>query len=27
MNRFQGLIGIIVLLGIAWLLSNNRRKI
>ncbi|REJ88109.1 MAG: NupC/NupG family nucleoside CNT transporter [Planctomycetota bacterium] len=27
MDRFQGLIGIIVLLGIAWLLSNNRRKI
>ena len=27
MGRFQGLIGVAVLLGIAWLLSNNRRRI
>lgn len=27
MERFQGLVGIAVLLGIAWLLSNNRRQI
>jgi len=27
MERFQGLIGIAVLLGLAWLLSNNRRRI
>lgn len=27
MLRLQGLIGIVVLLGIAWLLSNNRRRI
>ena len=27
MERFSGLIGIIVLLGIAYLMSNNRRKI
>lgn len=27
MGRYQGLIGIAVLLAIAWLLSNNRRRI
>ena len=27
MERFQGLIGIAVLLGLAWLMSNNRRRI
>lgn len=27
MGRYQGLIGVAVLLGIAWLLSNNRRRI
>ena len=27
MGRYQGLIGVVVLLAIAWLLSNNRRKI
>ena len=27
MERLQGLIGIVVLLAIAWLMSNNRRKI
>ena len=27
MERFQGLIGVAVLLGIAWLLSNNRRRV
>lgn len=27
MERFQGLIGIVLILGIAWLLSNNRKKI
>lgn len=27
MGRFQGLIGVAVLLGIAWLLSNNRRRV
>ncbi|MFO1092268.1 MAG: nucleoside transporter C-terminal domain-containing protein [Planctomycetaceae bacterium] len=27
MGRYQGLIGVVVLLGIAWLLSNNRQRI
>jgi concentrative nucleoside transporter, CNT family len=27
MERFTGIIGIVVLLGLAWLWSNNRRKI
>ncbi|MBL8851926.1 MAG: hypothetical protein JNG89_19795 [Planctomycetaceae bacterium] len=27
MGRYQGLIGVAVLLGIAWLLSNNRRRV
>ncbi|HMG82885.1 MAG TPA: nucleoside transporter C-terminal domain-containing protein [Ferruginibacter sp.] len=27
MQRFQGLIGIVVILGIAWLVSNNKKKI
>jgi CNT family concentrative nucleoside transporter len=27
MGRYQGLIGVVVLLAIAWLMSNNRRKI
>ena len=27
MERYQGVVGIAVLLGIAWLLSNNRRQI
>ena len=27
MERFIGLLGIVVLLGIAWLLSNNKKKI
>lgn len=27
MGRYQGLIGIVVLLAIAWLLSSNRRKV
>lgn len=27
MQRFQGLIGIALILGIAWLVSNNRKKI
>lgn len=27
MERFQGLIGVVVLLGLAWLMSNNRRRI
>ena len=27
MQQFQGLIGIIVILGIAWLLSNNKKRI
>ena len=27
MQRFQGLIGILVILGIAWLVSNNKKKI
>lgn len=27
MERFQGLFGIILILGIAWLVSNNRKKI
>jgi concentrative nucleoside transporter, CNT family len=27
MDRFQGLVGIILILGLAWLASNNRKKI
>jgi concentrative nucleoside transporter, CNT family len=27
MQRFQGLIGIVLILGIAWLVSNNKKKI
>ncbi|MEI9934555.1 MAG: nucleoside transporter C-terminal domain-containing protein [Ferruginibacter sp.] len=27
MQRFQGLIGIVLILGIAWLASNNKKKI
>lgn len=27
MQRFQGLIGVALILGIAWLVSNNRKKI
>jgi concentrative nucleoside transporter, CNT family len=27
MQRFQGLIGIVIILGIAWLVSNNKKKI
>ena len=27
MERFQGLIGIIVILGIAFLFSNNKKRI
>jgi CNT family concentrative nucleoside transporter len=27
MQRFQGLIGIVLILGIAWLFSNNRKRI
>lgn len=27
MERFQGLIGIVLILGLAWLVSNNRKKI
>ncbi len=27
MQRFQGLIGVFVILGIAWLVSNNKKKI
>jgi CNT family concentrative nucleoside transporter len=27
MQRFQGLIGVVVILGIAWLVSNNKKKI
>jgi len=27
MQRFQGLIGVVLILGIAWLVSNNKKKI
>ncbi len=27
MQRFQGLIGVVLILGIAWLFSNNKKKI
>ncbi len=27
MHRFQGLIGVVLILGIAWLVSNNKKKI
>ncbi|HAN39829.1 MAG TPA: hypothetical protein DCQ29_13070, partial [Chitinophagaceae bacterium] len=27
MERFQGLLGIVLILGIAFLASNNRKKI
>jgi concentrative nucleoside transporter, CNT family len=27
MQQFQGLIGIILILGIAWLVSNNKKQI
>jgi CNT family concentrative nucleoside transporter len=27
MERFQGLIGVVLILGIAWLFSNNKKKI
>jgi CNT family concentrative nucleoside transporter len=27
MDRFQGLIGVIMILGIAWLLSSDRKRI
>ena len=27
MQRFQGLIGILLILGIAWMASNNKKRI
>ncbi|MFZ4057903.1 MAG: Na+ dependent nucleoside transporter N-terminal domain-containing protein [Ferruginibacter sp.] len=27
MERFQGLIGVVLILGIAWLFSNNKKRI
>ncbi len=27
MQRFQGLVGVVLILGLAWLISNNKKRI